>query len=135
MGAWGHGNFENDDALDWLAELQPDDGDEAFAEVFDMVIEQKDDYIEAPEAAMALAAAEVLAALLGRPPKTLPDEVTAWLKDKKPPKRGLVKNAIRAVTYVLRESELRQLWEDTDHFADWQAEVEGLLHRLDPKTV
>ena len=54
------------------------------AEAFEAVLEAAD-YIEAPDASAALAAAEVVAALLGRPAVELPDAVAAWVAGKKPP--------------------------------------------------
>ena len=66
MGAWGAGNFENDDALDWLAVLQAEGLPAAGAAIQD-VLTLADDYLEAPTCCAALAAAEVIAALRGRP--------------------------------------------------------------------
>jgi hypothetical protein len=71
-----------------------------------------------------------VAALLGKPAAKLPDEVTSWLAGKKPPKPALVKKAQRVVRRVLKDSELKELWADSEDSAKWQQEVEGLLHRL-----
>jgi len=78
MGAWGAGNFENDDALDWLAVLQAEGLPAAGAAIQD-VLTLADDYLEAPTCCAALAAAEVIAALRGRPASRLPDELVEWL--------------------------------------------------------
>jgi len=48
-----------------------------------------DEYLEAPTASCALAAAEVVAALAGRPRPALPEEVTAWVnRQSKPVDQG-----------------------------------------------
>lgn len=43
MGAWGYGSFENDDALDWLAELEDVS---QLEEALDAVITNGGEYIE-----------------------------------------------------------------------------------------
>src|SRR5687768_5419114 len=108
MGAWGHGSFDNDDAMDWVVELEGAEGTEPIAEAFEAVLDVGDDYLEATEASMGLAAAEVVAALLGKPAAKLPEEVTAWVTGKKPPKAALVKQAQRIVKRVLKDSELKE---------------------------
>ncbi len=132
MGAWAHGSFENDDALDWVGDLEGAEDAEPIAEAFGAVLEAEDD-IEAPEASAALAAAEVVAALLGCPMAELPDEVTAWVAGRRPPKPGLVKKAERVVRRILKGSELKELWAESENSAKWQAAVEDLLVRLAPK--
>jgi hypothetical protein len=129
MGAWAHGSFDNDDALDWVGELEGAEDTEPISEAFDAVLEA-DDYLEAPEASMGIAAAEVVAALIGKPAAKVPDEVTSWLVGKKAPKPALVKKAQRVVKRILKDSELKELWAESEDSAKWQQEVEGLLHRL-----
>ncbi|HXG08753.1 MAG TPA: DUF4259 domain-containing protein [Gemmataceae bacterium] len=129
MGAWGHGSFENDDALDWVGELEGAEDTEPISEAFDAVLEAED-YLEAPEASRGIAAAEVVAALIGQPAAKLPGEVTSWLVGKKPPKPALVQKAQRVVKRILKNSELKELWAESEDSAKWQQEVEGLLHRL-----
>jgi hypothetical protein len=132
MGAWSHESFENDDARDWVGELEGAEDTEPIVEAFEAVLEA-DDYLEAPEASMGLAAAEVVAALLGRPAAKLPDEVTSWVEGKGPPKPALVKKAQRVVKRILKDSELKDLWAESEDSAKWQQEVEGLLRRLGDK--
>jgi hypothetical protein len=130
MGAWGHQTFENDDACDWLCELEDAEDPSVLADTFDVIPKEADEYVEAPEASMALAAADVVAALLGRPAAKLPEEVTAWLARQEGVKPALVKKAVRATRRVLTSSELRELWEESEDFPKWQAAVEDLLKRL-----
>jgi len=127
MGAWGAGNFENDDALDWLAVLQAEGLPAAGAAIQD-VLTLADDYLEAPTCCAALAAAEVIAALRGRPASRLPDELVEWLdRVSGDPGEELTTNARNAVDAIRRSSELRELWEDDE---EWKQEVDGLYARL-----
>ena len=62
MGAWGHGSFSNDAALDWLAELRGGDPD-LFGEALDRIVAAEDDvYLDVDDCSAALAAAEIVAA-------------------------------------------------------------------------
>jgi hypothetical protein len=129
MGAWAHGSFDNDDALDWVGELEAAEDTEPISEAFEAVLEA-DDYLEAPEASMGVAAAEVVAALLEKPAARLPEEVTAWVQGRRRPPAGLVKKAQRVVKHILKDSELKELWAESPDGPLWQQEVEGLLQRL-----
>lgn len=131
MGAWGHGSFENDDALDFVPDLTgeatwaPARG--AFASALEAGCDAE---LEVTEASHALAAAEAVAAALGRPSAGLPEEVAAWVAAVEPPDAELVDHACRAVERVLNGSELQGLWDESSDAASWHREVEGLLRRL-----
>ena len=132
MGAWGHESFDNDDALDWIAELEASAGIGAFSDAFNRVIEQAEEYIEAPECSMAIAAAEVAAALGGKPCEHLPDEIAAWIDGKPPLPPTIIEKAHRALDLILGESELHELWEENeDSFPKWLAAVKDLKSRLE----
>jgi len=130
MGAWGHQAFENDDALDWVADLEAADDLSPCLEALDAIPMKADDYVEAPAAALALAAAEVVAALLGHPTRSLPNEVSAWVAGQQAVKLAVLNNAKRTVKRVLQNSELLELWKGSKDFAKWKACVEDLLKRL-----
>lgn len=129
MGAWGTGTFDNDDAADWVWELE-EAGDYEVTRAVLEAVTQRDDYLEAPTCSEALAAAEVLAAGRGRPPVRLPDEVAAWLAGREAPDDALVALAKRAVAVIARDSELRELWAEGEHFSQWQAALFDLDARL-----
>jgi len=80
----------------------------------------------------ALAAAEVVAALRGKPLAELPEEVNAFVKEqgKKPRSAKLVKLAVTAVERIGEESDLKERWEETDDAKDWQVSLKDLLKRL-----
>jgi hypothetical protein len=129
MGAWSHTSFGNDDALDFITEVE-EDGEPAIANAFEVVNFLKpDDYLEAPDASVALAAAELVAARRGKPPADFPPqaaEVVARINDH----RTLSEGAVKAVKRVLDYSELKDLWAESQEFDKWRADVHDLLERL-----
>lgn len=130
MGAWDTGNFDNDDAGDWAVELEDAGTIGPVLMAFDEV-DASGDYLDAGIACMALAAAETVAALLGKPIADLPEPVAEVVADiGGPPDGDLVARARLAVEKVAAESELRELWEETDNFDEWQSIVADLLVRL-----
>jgi hypothetical protein len=130
MGAHGHGPFDNDDAMDWVAELADADDESVLAEAFEAVSLDEDEDVDATDASVAVAAAEVVAALLDQPADELPEEVWEFVERQRGVKPSLVKLARKAVTRVLKDSELRSLWEDSDDFEAWKDSLEDLLSRL-----
>ena len=129
MGAWSHTSFGNDDASDFVYEVE-EDGEPAVSNAFEVVnFFKPDDYLEAPDACVALAAAELVAARGGRPPEDLPEQAAA-LVSKISDHNALKAAALKAVQRVLRKSELRDLWSEAEDFDKWRADVEDLLERL-----
>ncbi len=129
MGAWGHTTFENDDALDWVYELEEASGTDVLVSALEGITDA--DYLEATEASAALAAAEVVAALDGRPAPSLPPEVEAWVKENQEPvDADLLMLARSAVERIARDSELQELWSESGDEAEWQESLEDLLQRL-----
>ena len=130
MGANGAKNFENDDASDWVYDLTESDGPELLTEAFATV--EKLDFADAPDCCIALAAAEVVAAAKGKPSSDLPDEIRTWLEnqDHIDKFKKLDKRAAKVAKKVQAKSELRDQWEESDDWHNWQMAVEGLLKRL-----
>lgn len=129
MGASGYSAFENDDAMDWLAELEDAEDTSVLVNAFDEISDVSEDYIEIPEASIAIAAAEVVAALLGRTAISLPEEVMEWVEGRGEMASAVVNQARSAVNRILVDSELQGVWEDSGS-SDWKACVEDLLRRL-----
>jgi hypothetical protein len=73
MGAWGYLPFENDDALDWLDELEGGGADV----VRGALAKAASGYVEVPEGSIAIAAADITAACQGNPSGDLPENVAA----------------------------------------------------------
>lgn len=130
MGAWDVGSFENDDAMDWVYELEEETSLSFLADALENIIDQKGGYPEAPECTIAICAAEVVAALLGSPDDDLPDEVNEWVDDKPEPSDVLVEMANSALDLVMAGSELKDLWAESDEYREWQRIIKNLQSRL-----
>ena len=126
MGAWGHHFNENDDAADWLAAFA---NSPSWSACRNALAATEGDYVEAPEASTALAAAEIVAAGIGHSNKRLAAEIVAWALGEESAARSLVPQAVAAVTRVRDNSELQELWEESDS-ASWHASIAALLGRL-----
>lgn len=130
MGAWDAGNFDNDDAMDWLAELEAE-GLAAVDGALQSVLAGANDYLEAPTCCAGLAAAEVVAALRGKPVGRPPEALTAWVvRHAARPSAELTASARAAVEAILARSELRELWQESDEFEEWTSAVGDLARRL-----
>lgn len=134
MGTWATHAFGNDYALDWAEDLHETKNMDAVEGALDQVLAHGDGELEAPFAAEALAAIEVIARLQGhagwRDEDSAP--VDRWLEQHPQKARpDLAAKAHRVIECVLAEqSELRQLWEDSEHYADWRDAVEQLRGRV-----
>ncbi|RZI62527.1 MAG: DUF4259 domain-containing protein [Rubrivivax sp.] len=135
-GAWDHGSFDNDGALDWLGAFLARPSAASVEAALNAAL--RTGPLESPEGESAMAAAEVVAAALGKPAQNLPKELAAWLqRADRAHYQKLKKLAGRAVNAVVSgsQSELRELWrEDQKTFPLWQANGFDLLARLgEPK--
>jgi hypothetical protein len=131
MGAWGISAFENDDGLDWLGDFCDEPGEELLKDAFVPVNEIDDDYLESPEASNALIAAEVVAFLLNSPSSDFPEHSKECMENLQIKlSDDLVSNAVKAVERVKSDSELKELWEETDNFQEWNKVVNDLIGRL-----
>lgn len=134
MGTWAIDAFGNDYAMDWAQDLQEYKTLELVETTLDNVIDSTEAELEAPFAAEALAALDVIARLQGRagaddPATAEVDEWVASCKKKITP--PLLEKARLAFARITAESsELRQLWQDSEHFDDWQHEVAALRLRV-----
>lgn len=134
MGTWATDAFGNDYAMDWAQDLHEYKTLELVETTLDNVIDSTEAELEAPFAAEALAALEVIARLLGKPGEDDPAtaEVDEWVaacrKKVTPPLLDKARLAFDKIT--AEASELRQLWQDSEHFADWQADVAHLRARV-----
>ena len=128
MGAWGTGNWQNDDALDWIEELQTDAN--AVHAALQAVGETP--ILGAGGCCRALAAAEIVTACFGQPGEGLPDEAKAWVaKHATEVPRAFVTTAIGAVTKLDSKSELQVLFDEDGRNAEWHAAVGSLRERLE----
>jgi hypothetical protein len=132
MGAWGEHNFQNDDALDWVYELESADDLSVVAKAIREVTEfDSAGYLESPECSRALAAAEVLAALLDTPSNDLPPEAKQWVDrhhDESPDR--YISSALAAIGRIKINSEMKELWDETDYASSWYNVLDDLEGRL-----
>jgi hypothetical protein len=133
MGSWGTEVFANDDAMDWIAELENTD-DIGVVERALSAVNDASGYLEAPDCSVALAAAEVVATILKRPGPDVPSEVFEWIarvgREISP---SLPDDAQRAVERVASDSELLELWEEAGEpgLGEWRATLAELSTRLE----
>lgn len=129
MGAWGYGNLENDTVLDWIVELIETDDLNLISEAFKMVLE--DNYLDADTSFIAIGAIEVLAALLNKPLNEIYDEdLELWINQHKGQGKDLLVIAQRALNKILTESELKELWQETDNYDNWIMTLKELEKRI-----
>lgn len=131
MGAWGIKNFENDSALDWVGEFVDNADPEFISETLIDVIEN-DDYIEVDEGSYALAAAEIVAAWNKKKSSDYPEEGMEEIEKIQVNNLSELKTlSLKAIEKVKTNSELKELWEETDEFSEWQALLDDLGKRLE----
>jgi hypothetical protein len=130
MGAWGVDAFDNDDAMDWVVELEASRDFSVVESTLDAVAASGGQYLEAPQCCQVLAAAEVVAALAGKPAQTLPPEVTAWLKGKSNPSTDLAYKARHSIEPIVGDSELKDMWSESGEDQQWKASIADLQVRL-----
>ncbi|WP_415905652.1 DUF4259 domain-containing protein [Neptuniibacter sp. QD48_55] len=136
MGAWNEDNFGNDDALDWIYDLEKSKGTDVLLAPIKTILANAE-YLESPECSEALAASEVIAAGLTNDTSLIPEEAKTWL-EKKPSffgkKPQLEKEhaalALASVQKIMDNSELKELWGETDEFPKWQEVQNRLITKL-----
>lgn len=130
MGAWDTGSFDNDDALDWVYELEEADDLSILSDAFEAVLEEEENYLDEADCAIAISAAEVVAGLMGNSDGSLPEEVRAWIKTQPKPSRTLVADGLKSLRAILEDSGLKELWEETEYYEDWKGGVMDLITRM-----
>lgn len=138
MGAWGHGYFEDDAALDFMADVEDaDHPKEIIREALVIAIDA--DYLETDEGnAIIIAAAYIDRQLNGttfsEANREEPLEVDTF-PDRHPSIdfSDLRGKAVQALQRLLGEdSELKELWEENEEdYPAWRQGVEQLIQRLD----
>lgn len=131
MGTWNATTFGNDDALDWLRAIADHDVESVTAALESINSRQSDEYLEANSCCVALAAAELVAALQGRPSQQLPEDAKKWLTKHTLNLNGdLCSSALMAVTRIAEESELKDLWAESGAPEEWTYSIKSLKDRL-----
>jgi len=128
MGAWSHGAFENDAALDWLATAKGDGLPETVEDALRSATAAS--YLEVDEGSSAVAAAMLVAAALDGDTENLPDDARALVRGwhTAPALRQLALGALDAASGP--RSELASLWGEGPDASAWRVGIERLRARL-----
>ena len=131
MGAWDATSFGNDTANDWAYDLEECKDLSHIEATLQKVIDVGSNYIEARDAEEAIAAAEVIAWLRGRPTpmNAYTEKIAAWVAAHPiNPPTELIQKTLRALDRIRSDaSELLELWEGN---SDWNESVSNLRVRL-----
>ncbi len=132
MGSWDVSSFGNDGARDWLDELlQAKGADRVFRSLMVAGKLGPNDYLQSTECECAVAAAEIVAAGAGNPSAKLPPKASQWVQERNfTAGAEIVDLALRVVERVCKNSELKELWDDTDSAEEWYGLIEDLEKRL-----
>ena len=134
MGAWATTPFGNDTACDWAYGLSEYDDLSLIEDTLDNVLEVGSEYLEAPDAEEAIAAIETLARLKGNwgERDAYTEKADAWVeKVQLKPSQALVEKVGRVLERILApDSELVELWEESDEFDAWKTSVDDLKGRV-----
>jgi hypothetical protein len=128
MGAWGAGNWQNDDALDWAPDLTTPG---AVEQALRAVVDAPAGLADAPTCCRALAAAEVVAIRNGHPSQDVPGNVQASPHaDVTPSTPALLALARQAVQAIETDSELKNLFDVEGSVDAWLEVIRDLQARL-----
>jgi len=134
MGAWGHGIFDNDDACDYAAAIAESNDLSIIEKTLDRVLETGPEYLEAPDASEALAAADIIARLKGvyGEKNAYTETIDAWVaRTKITPGPELLDKARRSIDRITTEpSELMELWKESADYSRWKLSLEQLVQRI-----
>lgn len=132
MGAWGHRNFENDEALDFVWEIN-EGGVQTIREAINKVVNKPaSEQLESPECTEALAAIEYVAAAKGNPSEDFPEESEIWLEKHGGKELLSIDSSLllQAIERIKSSSELRELWDESEDSKEWYEILSGLEQRL-----
>ena len=130
MGTWGIKTFDNDGNSDWLWELEETNDTSLLEQSLSPEI---DDYLEAPDGEIILAASEIINGIKNGPREDLPVEAVDWITaHKNLDVSKLIPKAIKMIDRLLGEkSELKELWqENKEDLPLWLADVNDLKNKL-----
>lgn len=132
MGAWGADSFDNDDASDWIADFCEAPDPTLIVKALSAVANvDASEYLEAPDCSVGIAAAEVVAAVKGAPNVTLSDEAKNCLSRLKiEAEPSLVALALKTIARIKTNSELKELWDESETPEAWYQAVSDLERRL-----
>jgi hypothetical protein len=130
MGAWDVTAFGNDDASDMVLELLEQSNPREFlSQILDQAKETG--YLEAPEGSRMVAAAAIVAAARKRESITIPDNLASWIQANESILKPLAPAALSAIGRIRgSQSELCELWQETDEFSAWTGNLDVISTTL-----
>jgi len=131
MSIWGPGVFDNDDALDWLYDLAETGSIGRVSAALDVVLSNNSDELELADGHIALAAAEVVAALHGSAGSDQPEEVEECVGDKTLTDDELRAKAEKVVHQIMEHSPVKNNWIEDEKYETWEKIQQDLLRRLE----
>ncbi len=133
MGTWGVLPFDDDDANDWAYGLD-EVSDPSLVDAALARVEAETEYLEAPIASEGLAACDVLARLLGRAgyKNAYTEKVDRWVTANRlvPAPEMLTRAQVVLDRILGSNSEMRELWDDSEDAANWHRAIAELRARI-----
>jgi hypothetical protein len=133
MGAWDHSNFGNDTAHDFAYEAT-EQGMEKIKTAIRAASEcGEEEFLDSDECCEALAAIEFIATAKGKMAEDFPENAEEWLAGKDVSELtspDLIRESQKAIARIKSNSELKELWKETEHFNDWVKVVDDLEKRI-----
>lgn len=134
MGTWAVDAFGNDTACDWVYGLDEAEDLAPVEAALEAIIANGNEYLDASLAEEALVAIEVIARLQGNwgERSAYSEGVDDWVeKVKLVPSDELAQKALQVLDRIVAEdSEMKELWEDSDEYDAWVAAIEELRERI-----
>lgn len=134
LGAWSANTFGNDTACDWIWQVTESDDLSVVARALSDALAGGADDLDADLGSLGLGAAEVVARLRGRgsTPDAYTENLDDWVREHQAlDTDALLPQARQVVDRVsIKDSELRDLWEESESFDDWMEVVSDLRRRL-----
>jgi hypothetical protein len=130
MGAWDASAFGNDDASDMVSDLLERSNPKDYLTQI-LAHAREADYLEAPEGSQMVAAAAIVAASKDKESISVPGNAASWIDENGDMLRSLAGTALEAVSRVRGDnSELHELWQESDEFPAWIAELNRISAAL-----
>lgn len=134
MGTWSHESFGNDTANDWAYELEDATDFSVIEAALQVALDEGDEYLDADLAMEAIAAVEVIAKRLGKGTQSdvYTEKVDQWLETiSEQPSDGLLSLAKRVLERIVADdSELKELWLESDEYELWLGNIQQLKNAL-----
>ena len=134
MGTWSHESFGNDTANDWAYELEDGTDFSVIEAALQVALDEGDEYLDADLAMEAIAAVEVIAKRLGKGTQSdvYTEKVDQWLETiSEQPSDDLLSLAKRVLERIVADdSELKELWLESDEYELWLGSIQQLKDAL-----